>query len=192
MYQYINNSNNVSNQIFLSNNHDEESNDFSSLNLSSMNSIGSSTVAKFDYLLDQIQQIKDCVNDSFDDVRNYDSHDKVLFERRLSDGEFTLPSLEWDLGDIPDYNENVIPDNDELKNSLIYDNVIDADTLSQLIFNKDFILNEEKLFIMKKQFRSVKHRLKYFSKNSYRRRNQNMDSLNYRINRDSAFFEDFS
>lgn len=164
----------------------DDSNDFSSLNVSSLNSIGSSTVAKFDYLLDQIQQIKGCFHEEEEATYSLSSPVLSLNERRLSDGETTLPSLEWDLGDILDYNENGLQCDVDLRNEFI-----DADALSHLIFNKDFVLNEEKLFIMQKQFRNVKHRLKYLTRN--RRRNQfNLDSLNYKTNRDSAFFEEFS
>ena len=180
----------------------DDSADLSSLSLSSLNSIGSSTVAKFDYLLDQVQQIKDSMNDEYCELHGFQSPDCSSFaERRMSEGEFTMPSLEWDLGDTPlVHDEQLVDDGYHhfggKKQSFLYNvkynRVVDSEYLAQIIFNKDFDFKDRiyDTVQVKQYFSSLRHRLRRSSMNSKRKFSSNLDSSNYRSNRDSAFFEE--
>ncbi|KAH9413839.1 hypothetical protein DERP_009437 [Dermatophagoides pteronyssinus] len=233
----------VVNQLIVNNNSNNNNdehyslssqNDYSSINLSPLNSIGNCTLAKLEGMLDDVEEIKMYVNDSCNEIGWYtggaggQTEFINILQRRVSDGEITtsLPSLEWDLNDINfDSNHNV-DDNDSFddgqssninfdfdeqnsqqqQNSSTtnenYSNLIDNETLSRIIFNKNFEFKDEQFFRSKKQFINLKQRLKFLTKsqqqqhqrnhrnNGNHRFNNNINSNNYRSNRDSAFFED--
>jgi len=178
-------------------NNNEDTTDLS-LAFSSLSSNESSTVAKFDYLLDQVQQIKYCLADSYDELPQLQTSNYSLTERRLSDGEVTLSSLdqmslEWDLGDLPLFAEHSTRDEFHRfggkKQSFLYNvkynGIIDPEVLSQIIFNKDFDF-KEKIYDginLKKYLTPLRNQLSL----KYR---DNLNSALYRSNRDSAFFEE--
>ncbi|XP_046920630.2 uncharacterized protein LOC124500584 [Dermatophagoides farinae] len=254
-------SNSVRNQVIFNNqnnNNNEEqeslspqnSNDFLSLNLSPLNSIGTGTVAKLDGMLNEVQEIKMYVNDSCNEIGWFTGSSGQLrknqqsaeffntLHRRVSDGEITtsLPSLEWDLSDINfenttdndsfdghsnldfyDEQNNRLEQQQQQQNSAIHDHhdhddyTIDGETLSRIIFNKNFEFKDEKFFRMKKQYVNLKQRLKFMSKSQqaqqqqqhrnnflrhhhhhhhHNHNNNNLNSYNYRSQRDSAFFDE--
>lgn len=210
----------------MNNNFDDiaDSNDYSSLNLSPLNSIGTGTLAKLDNMLDEVAEIRMFVNDSCNELQLFnDLDDSQIFNltfsnsRRISDGELTLPSLEWDLNDVnfEDLDEEsrrslyAFESKGSLRNSQINncDPVtnnsiinIDLESLSKIIFNKDFEFKDERFFKMKKQYLTMKQRLKLMSRSHIAQRaivnnnepgtNRNINSNSYRNNRDSAFFEE--
>lgn len=204
LFQMQNNYTNITNQWLnctaatTTNTPFDDSIDLSSITFSSLNSIGSSTVAKFDYLLDQVQQIKDCMDDSYCELHGFQSPScsHVRNERRLSDGEMTMPSLEWDLGDTPLDQENLCDDGFHhfggKKQSFLYNvkynGIIDGEVLSQFIFNKDFDFKDRIYDRMnvKSYFASLRHQLKSSSMATHR----SIDAARHRVNRDSAFFEE--
>lgn len=225
---YCDRSNNsICNQFILNNNFDDiaDSNDYSSLNLSPLNSIGTGTLAKLDNMLDEVAEIRMFVNDSCNELQLFnDFDDSQIFNltfnnsRRISDGELTLPSLEWDLNDVnfedldeesrrsffaleskssSSQNQQINTFDPVTNNSIIN---IDLESLSKIIFNKDFEFKDERFFKMKKQYLTMKQRLKLMSRGHMRQRtsvnnnenvtNRNINSSSYRNNRDSAFFEE--
>ena len=136
-----------------------------------------------------------------------------LYERRQSEGELTLPSLEWDSGDTAlayynDDDDNSIIDEGENDDpfhhfggkkqtflyNVKYNGIIDTEILSQIIFNKDYEFRDSiyDRIKLKKHLASLRHQLMISSKNySYHNRNGgNINSTSYRSNRDSAFFEE--
>lgn len=205
VFNVQNNCTNITNQwLNCSSPLPDDSADLSSLTLSPLNSIGSSTVAKFDYLLDQVQELKESIDDEYGELHGFQSPNCSSFaERRLSDGELsiTMPSLEWDLGDTPLVQEEQLFDDGYhhfggKKQTFLYNvkfnRVVDHEYLEQIIFNKDFDFKDRiyDRIQVKQYLSSLRHRLRRSSMNCQRKCTTNLNSSSYRSNRDSAFFEE--
>lgn len=178
---------------------DDECYDLSSLCLSPPSSLGASTMAKFDYLLDQVEQIKQNIAEPSPLVNcrqlspSQPTTSRGLVRRSAS--ELTLASLEWDVGDLPMSNDGYYFTSEDRTHLSVrkkeiflkdikYNDIIDAEMLAQVLFNHDFDIEEDRIFKVKKQYTCMKHQLKYLSKTYYTKLSQ------CRSNRDSAYFEE--
>ncbi|KAF7495702.1 hypothetical protein SSS_08542 [Sarcoptes scabiei] len=201
---------------------DQSINDYSSLHLSPLNSIGNTTLNRLEQMLDEVAEIKLYMNDSFNELQyfNIADHTRAIDYRRLSEGELTSLSLEWDINDInfdddnnDDKDESITADNNDedrrleerFSNERLVrnDNPINLnlleEQLSTIIFNKDFEFKEEKFFRMKKQSIFLKQRLRSMISDNHQSasrlhnaspNDRSSNNFNYRTNRDSAFFEE--
>lgn len=201
-----------------------------SISLSPLDSIGTSTVARFDRLLEQVTEIKEGIAEDDEILADFNqkncepqlpssSPSSYVFDRhcrQLSESELTLPSLEWDLNDLNlDEDETNNQSAGMSKTKLLYklrprefflDNnfkssksALNIEILAQMLFDKNFHMQEERKLISRKHYAQLKHQLRFMALNyAQQQRQQQQENNNLNRNgsfnrttmRDSAFFED--
>lgn len=201
-----------------------------SISWSPLNSIGTSTVARIDRLLEQVAEIKEEIAEDDEILADFNHPRDRQFQlpssspslavldrrcRQLSESELTLPSLEWDLNDLnlDDDGAHNNQSSGTNRTRLLYklrprelflgNNIqashspVDIELLAQMLFDKDFHMQEERKLISRKHYAQLKHQLRFMALNYAQRQDQQGNnslgrngSLNRTSKRDSAFFED--